>query len=84
MKKVTVKTNVTRQGLTRSPVARKNLPISHTISFQEKTPRGMIDKSFDCPKEHVDWHLTQLKKMLNVPAGCGYLCQNIRVETKKG
>jgi len=63
---------------------KKSLIKTHTISFQEKTPRGMmqgdntvgavLDKSFDCPKEHLEFHLTQLKKM----------CYDIRVETKKG
>lgn len=53
---------------------KKSLIQTHSIHFQEKTSRGFIDKSFDCPKEHLEWHLTQLKKM----------CYAIKVETKKG
>ena len=53
---------------------KKTLIKDKTIHFQEKTPNGMVSKSFDCPKEHVNMHLTAMKKM----------CFNTRVETKKG
>lgn len=32
------------------------------ISFQEKTPKGFVDKSFDTYKDHVEFHLQQMKK----------------------
>ena len=39
---------------------------THRISFQEKTPKGFVDKSFDTYKDHVDWHLQQMKKSPDV------------------
>ena len=45
---------------------------THRISFQEKTPKGFVDKSFDTYKDHVEFkvgsngvdasHLQQMKK----------------------
>ena len=35
---------------------------THRISFQEKTPKGFVDRSFDTPKEHLEFHLQQMKK----------------------
>lgn len=35
----------------------------HRISFQEKTFKGFVDRSFDTPKEHLDFHLSNLRKM---------------------
>ena len=28
---------------------------THRISFQEKTPKGFVQKSFDTYKDHVEW-----------------------------
>lgn len=45
---------------------------THRIFFQEKTPKGFVDKSFDTYKDHVEFkvgsngvdasHLQQMKK----------------------
>ena len=35
---------------------------THRVSFQEKTPKGFVQKSFDTYKDHVEWHLSQMKK----------------------
>ena len=35
---------------------------THRISFQEKTPKGFVEKSFDTYKDHVEFHLSQMKK----------------------
>ena len=35
---------------------------THRITFQEKTPKGYVDKSFDTYKDHVEFHLQQMKK----------------------
>ena len=39
------------------------------ISFQEKTSKGFVDRSFDTPKEHLDFHLSNLRKMPNLIRG---------------
>ena len=51
---------------------KKTLVKSVKISFQEKTSKGFVDRSFDTPKEtvgtngvgalHLEWHLSQMKK----------------------
>ena len=41
---------------------KKTLGKSIKISFQEKTSKGFVDRSFDAPKEHLEWHLSQMKK----------------------
>ena len=41
---------------------KKTLVKSIKISFQEKTSKGFVDRSFDTPKEHLEWHLSQMKK----------------------
>ena len=33
----------------------KTLVKSVKISFQEKTSKGFVDRSFDTPKEHLEW-----------------------------
>ena len=42
---------------------KKSLVKSVKISFQEKTSKGFVDRSFDTPKEHLDFHLSNLRKM---------------------
>lgn len=39
------------------------------ISFQEKTSKGFVDRSFDTPKEHLEFHLSNLRKMPDVIRG---------------
>ena len=39
------------------------------ISFQEKTSKGFVDRSFDAPKEHLDFHLSNLRKIPDVIRG---------------
>jgi len=39
---------------------------THRIFFQEKTSKGFVDKSFDTYKDHVEWHLQQMKKSPDV------------------
>ena len=34
---------------------KKTLVKSIKISFQEKTSKGFVDRSFDTPKEHLEW-----------------------------
>ena len=34
---------------------KKTLVKSVKISFQEKTSKGFVDRSFDTPKEHLEW-----------------------------
>ena len=34
---------------------KKILVKSIKISFQEKTPKGFVDKSFETAKEHLEW-----------------------------
>ena len=41
---------------------KKTLVKSIKISFQEKTPKGFVQKSFDTYKDHVEFHLSQMKK----------------------
>ena len=41
---------------------KKTLVKSIKISFQEKTPKGFVEKSFLTCKDHVHWHLSQMKK----------------------
>ena len=40
---------------------KKTLVKSIKISFQEKTPKGFVDRSFDTPKEHLEFHLQQMQ-----------------------
>ena len=40
---------------------KKTLVKSIKISFQEKTSKGFVDCSFDTPKEHLEWHLSQMQ-----------------------
>ena len=48
---------------------KKTLVKSIKISFQEKTSKGFVDRSFDTPKEHLDFHLSNLRKMPDVIRG---------------
>ena len=40
---------------------KKTLVKSIKISFQEKTSKGFVDT----PKEHLEWHLSQMQVGLN-------------------
>lgn len=42
------------------------------ISFQEKKPNGFVDRSFDAYKEHLEWHLIQMKKSPDLIRGVSY------------
>lgn len=42
------------------------------ISFQEKNQSGFVDKSFDTYKEHLGFHLQQMKKSPDVIRGVSY------------
>ena len=59
MKKTLVKSQVTRQELTRS----------HTITFQEISGGKILPRAFDTPNEHLDFHLKNLQKMPDVIRG---------------
>ncbi len=48
---------------------KKTLVKSIKISFQEKTSKGFVDRSFDTPKEHLDFHLSNLRKTPDVIRG---------------
>ncbi len=48
---------------------KKTLVKSIKISFQEKTSKGFVDRSFDTPKEHLDFHLSNLRKMPDMIRG---------------
>ena len=48
---------------------KKTLGKSIKISFQEKTSKGFVDRSFDTPKEHFDFHLSNLRKIPDVIRG---------------
>ena len=48
---------------------KKTLGKSIKISFQEKTSKGFVDRSFDAPKEHLDFHLSNLRKIPDVIRG---------------
>ena len=34
---------------------KKTLVKTIKVSFQEKTSKGFVDRSFDTPKEHLEW-----------------------------
>ena len=48
---------------------KKTLVKSIKISFREKTSKGFVDRSFDTPKEHLEFHLSNLRKMPDVIRG---------------
>ena len=48
---------------------KKTLLKTIKVSFQEKTSKGFVDRSFDTPKEHLDFHLSNLRKMPNLIRG---------------
>ena len=50
-------------------IVKKTLVKSIKISFQEKTSKGFVDRSFDTPKEHLEFHLSNLRKMPNLIRG---------------
>ena len=48
---------------------KKTLLKTIKVSFQEKTSKGFVDRSFDTPKEHLEFHLSNLRKMPDVIRG---------------
>ena len=48
---------------------KKTLVKSIKISFQEKTSKGFVDRSFDTPKEHLEFHLSNLRKIPDMIRG---------------
>ena len=48
---------------------KKTLLKTIKVSFQEKTSKGFVDRSFDTPKEHLEWHLSNLRKMPDMIRG---------------
>ena len=48
---------------------KKTLLKTIKVSFQEKTSKGFVDRSFDTPKEHLEFHLSNLRKMPNLIRG---------------
>ena len=51
---------------------RNTLPKTHKISFTEINKGTNIDKEFLCPKEHLSFHIENLRKIPN-------LIQNLKV-----
>jgi len=54
---------------------KKTLIKDQTITFKERTSQGFKEKSFDCPKEHLEFHIKQMQNPY---------CKDIRVSNKKG
>ena len=60
-------------------IVKKTLLKTIKVSFQEKTSKGFVDRSFDTPKEtvgtngvgalHLDFHLSTLRKMPDMIRG---------------
>ena len=48
---------------------KKTLLKTIKVSFQEKTSKGFVDRSFDTPKGHLEFHLSNLRKMPDVIRG---------------
>ena len=48
---------------------KKTLLKTIKVSFQEKTSKGFVDRSFDTPKEYLDFHLSNLRKMPDMIRG---------------
>ena len=48
---------------------KKTLLKTIKVSFQEKTSKGFVDRSFDTPKEHLEFHLSNLRKMPDMIRG---------------
>lgn len=44
-------------------------PKDQRISFQEKVGASFQPRAFDTPREHLDFHLSNLRKMPNVIRG---------------
>jgi len=42
------------------------LPKTHKISFTELNKGNSINKEFMCPKEHLSFHLQNLRKIPNI------------------
>ena len=45
---------------------RKALEKTHTIHWKEKTSSGVKQKSYKVPKEHVEFHLNEMRKSSDV------------------
>ena len=51
---------------------KKTLLKTIKVSFQEKTSKGFVDRSFDTSKEHLEFHLQQMKKSPDVIRGVSF------------
>ena len=51
---------------------KKTLLKTIKVSFQEKTPKGFVDKSFETAKEHLEFHLQQMKKSPDLIRGVSF------------
>lgn len=45
---------------------KKTLEKTHTIHWKEKTSSGVKQKSYKVPKDHVEFHLNEMKKSKDV------------------
>ena len=51
---------------------KKTQPKTARITFQEKTPKGFVQKSFDTYKDRVEFHLSQMKKSPDIIKGVSF------------
>lgn len=51
---------------------KKTTSKSIRISFQEKKPSGFVERSFDTYREHLEFHLQQMKKSPDMIRGVSY------------
>lgn len=51
---------------------KKTLNKDVRVFFQEKKPSGFVEKSFDAYREHLEFHLTQMKKSPDLIKGVSY------------
>ena len=45
---------------------RKALEKTHTIHWKEKTSSGAVERAYKVPKEHVEFHLNEMRKSKGV------------------
>ena len=43
--------------------------VSESVGHVQKTPKGFVDRSFDTPKEHLEFHLSNLRKIPDMIRG---------------
>jgi len=51
---------------------KKTLNKTIRISFQEKKPNGFVERSFDAHREHLEFHLLEMKKSPDLIKGVSY------------